>query len=202
MKYHPFTFSLPRKYKLYSPLVFLIFCQFQFAFAQITLSGKPRNLTAVFKAIEQQSKYVFLYDRDIVLMPAVDIRCQNCPIGDIIHLLETETNLEFKVSGEQILVKKKPVVKVEATPMTVAAQQDTLKGKVVDEQGRPVIGATLLIKGTKIGTSTDKTGMFKLIKPQKGQMLSISTVGYHPREVVVDDQKMLTLQLLTKAQEI
>ena len=202
MKYYLSKFSFVGKCKLYSPLVFLIVCQVQFAFAQITLSGKPRNLPAIFKTIEEQSKYVFLYDRDIVGLPAVDIHCNDCPINDVIRLLEQETGLEFKISEEQILVKKKAVVKATTMAVPVVAQQDTLKGKVVDEQGRPVIGATLLVKGTQIGTSTDQTGMFKLVKPQKGQMLRISTIGYHPQEVVVGDQQMLTLQLLTKAQEI
>ena len=63
-------------------------------------------------------------------------------------------------------------------------QSDAVTGKVVDETGEPVIGASILIKGTKTGIISDVDGNFR-IAAKKGQTLVISFVGYGTQEVVV-----------------
>ena len=62
--------------------------------------------------------------------------------------------------------------------MTVSAwAQQTVQGTVVDEAGEPVIGASVIVKGTTIGTTTNVDGVFQLAVPQGGE-LQISFIGY------------------------
>ncbi|MBC9797763.1 SusC/RagA family TonB-linked outer membrane protein [Sinomicrobium weinanense] len=70
---------------------------------------------------------------------------------------------------------------------TVRIMQQTVKGVVTDEQGIPLPGATVLIKGTKQGEVTDFDGNFS-IEAAPGNVLVITYVGYEPREVTVSDQ--------------
>jgi TonB-dependent starch-binding outer membrane protein SusC len=76
------------------------------------------------------------------------------------------------------------------------AQNKTVSGKVSDEKGNPVSGASVLAKGTSTGTSTDATGTFKLSVPQSASVLVVSYVGYVSQEVSIasTDNISVTLQ--------
>jgi TonB-linked SusC/RagA family outer membrane protein len=73
--------------------------------------------------------------------------------------------------------------------------QTSITGKVIDEKGDPLIGASVKIKNDKIGTVTDVNGNFSL-KSNSGVTLSISYVGYNSTEVQVTDYKPLTIKLV------
>ncbi|AVR47535.1 SusC/RagA family TonB-linked outer membrane protein [Christiangramia fulva] len=68
--------------------------------------------------------------------------------------------------------------------LVLSAQETTVKGKVTDENGAPMLGVTVLIKGTNTGTTTDFDGMYS-IKADQGSTLVFSFVGYKKKEVPV-----------------
>lgn len=72
-----------------------------------------------------------------------------------------------------------------------------IEGKVVDTQGEPIIGASVLIKGTENGTITDVDGKFSLDAPA-GSILVISYVGYVTREVIATPNLSIVLEEDTK----
>ncbi len=79
-----------------------------------------------------------------------------------------------------------------------SAQTMTVKGKIVDENGEPAIGAGIVVKGhLKIGTTTDANGNFTLngVPSQKGTKLSISYLGYKTVEVDPAPNLGITLEL-------
>ena len=69
-------------------------------------------------------------------------------------------------------------------PSGAFAQQQMIKGQVVDDKGETIIGATVMVKGAKEGTLTDIDGNFS-VKGKVGNTLSISYVGFSPLEVKV-----------------
>ena len=69
-------------------------------------------------------------------------------------------------------------------PLSALAQQQMIKGQVVDDKGETIIGATVMVKGAKEGTLTDIDGNFS-VKGKVGNTLSISYVGFSPLEVKV-----------------
>jgi len=80
------------------------------------------------------------------------------------------------------------------------AQNKTVSGNVFDEDGETVIGASVLAKGTTIGTATDINGRFSLTVPESVNTLVVQFIGYHSvevaastnvRVVLVTDSKML-----------
>ncbi|TDQ75393.1 SusC/RagA family TonB-linked outer membrane protein [Sphingobacterium yanglingense] len=205
MKHFFMKYRHLRAYPIQWILLCLAVFQVGMALAQINISAKQKSLTTIFNQIEKQSKYVFLYDKAVASSPAISFDCTNCTIERVIQLLEKETNLEFKISGQQVLVKKKTEKATATSTAAVAmqtAQRDTIKGKVVDENGKPVVGATLLIKGTKIGTSTDKDGNFKMQRVAPAQSIVANSIGYHPAELIVGAEKTVMVALKIRAQEI
>lgn len=75
------------------------------------------------------------------------------------------------------------------------AQNKTVTGKVTDEKGAAVSGASVLVKGTKIGTSTDATGSFRLSAPSSASTLVISYVGYISQEVSIANASDVSVSL-------
>ena len=85
-------------------------------------------------------------------------------------------------------MKKKISVKNHFNP------QKVVTGKVSDEQGNPLVGASVLLKGTNIGTTTDANGRYS-INAENGQTIVFSIVGYQTKEVTYTGQLHLNIQL-------
>jgi TonB-linked SusC/RagA family outer membrane protein len=79
--------------------------------------------------------------------------------------------------------------------LQVVLAQRTITGKVADSQGQPLIGVTVLVKGTTVGTSTDVDGKFSIQVPNDQSTLQLSYVGYTAQDVVVGSQASLNVTL-------
>ncbi|RIW18170.1 mucoidy inhibitor MuiA family protein [Algoriphagus lacus] len=71
-----------------------------------------------------------------------------------------------------------------------------VSGVVLDEQGEPIPGATVLVKGTTIGTSTDLEGRYSIVLPQNAKSLVFSFIGYRAEERTLNGQSSLNVSLL------
>lgn len=72
----------------------------------------------------------------------------------------------------------------------VVQQQKTVQGTVLDENGDPVVGATVVLKGHSVSTSTDVSGRFSIRVPAQGAHLIVSCIGYSRVEVPVTDSPL------------
>ena len=78
---------------------------------------------------------------------------------------------------------------------TAAMAQGKVSGKVVDATGEPVIGASVIVKGTSNGTVTDLDGKFEMPNVPSGSRLEISYVGYRTQNIAVDGKSQLSVTL-------
>jgi TonB-linked SusC/RagA family outer membrane protein len=87
--------------------------------------------------------------------------------------------------------------------MSVIAQDlQSIKGKVVDTSGTPLVGVNVVLKGTTIGTLTNVDGNF-IIKPNKeGSVLLITYLGYVPKEVKLKGQQIVSIELQEDVQNL
>lgn len=81
------------------------------------------------------------------------------------------------------------------------AQQYTLQGTVIDGTGEPLIGATVRVKDTPTGVSTDFDGRFA-VQVTKGDILMVTYIGYKPYEVTIADQQNLEVVLQEDTQTL
>ena len=77
--------------------------------------------------------------------------------------------------------------------VSVFAQEVTITGTVTDANGEPIVGVTVLVKGTTIGTITDVDGQFQLEIPDDAEVLQISFVGMKTQEIAVADRLVFDL---------
>lgn len=85
--------------------------------------------------------------------------------------------------------------------VVMQAQDITVTGKVNDEKGMPVPGASILIKGTSIATSSDFDGKFEIKAPSDG-VLTVSFIGYGTSNVQINGRTQITVQLHSESQNL
>ena len=81
-------------------------------------------------------------------------------------------------------------------------QTKRITGTVVDENGEPVIGAAIMIKGTSVGTITNMEGKFSLDNLRRGAVIVISFVGLTTQEIAWNGQTALNIKLSSDTQDL
>ncbi len=84
---------------------------------------------------------------------------------------------------------------IDVTDNAKQVNERTVSGKVLDQQGAPLIGATVKVDGTGTGVATDVGGNFKIELPANKDLLAVNYVGYSPKQVKVGDQSNLNIAL-------
>lgn len=95
-----------------------------------------------------------------------------------------------------------PIFAEEIPIVTSVNQEKKVTGKVIDDNGEPVIGANVVVKGTTIGAITDVNGEFSIQVPSDNSILEISYIGYKSQEISVKGQKSLDITLMSNAENL
>ena len=78
---------------------------------------------------------------------------------------------------------------------TILPQKNMIKGRVTDEKGEPLIGASVTYKGTNIGTITNMNGEFSLVKKDDKKRLTAEYIGYDPVEIRIDTSRTMLIAM-------
>lgn len=145
-------------------------------------------LEEAMRKIEASGKYSFFYDvQKTNIKQKVSVNADNKSIQEIMSQMLKSTDLNFSISDYQIaLINKKPG----ASHMPIIK----VKGTIKDENGEPLIGASISMKNTTTGTLSDLDGVFTLDAPE-GSKLEISYVGYVKQEITAVKNKTYTIVL-------
>jgi TonB-linked SusC/RagA family outer membrane protein len=178
------------------------------------LSVNMENATVeeVFKAIEDQSEFLFLYQEGQVdLNRRVTIRAERKQLQEILDEVFKGTDNIYIVSDRQVVIGKAPrkalEVKLEALrkdmKININHQQQKVKvvGKVTDEEGRPLPGVTITVLGTTRGVITDTDGTYS-IEVEPGDKLTFTFIGLESQVVDVGDRKVIDVEMKEKVEEL
>src|SRR6186713_1116965 len=86
--------------------------------------------------------------------------------------------------------------------LSAFSQTKTITGKITDDKGAPIQGATITVKGTKSGASTGADGTYRITIPEGGKTLVISSVGFNSQEVPIGDQASVDVSLTGSSQAL
>jgi TonB-linked SusC/RagA family outer membrane protein len=159
---------------------------------RVTLKENHISLQKVFNQIRKQTNVNFFY-ADEVLKNAkkISINVYDRSISDVLDLCFKNQDLSYTINENTIVIKKKEPEADLTIPVINAID---LKGRVTDEKGKPLADATILIKGTTIGTKSDADGSFT-INVAADATLIVSFVGYETKETKVNNRTNITIQL-------
>ncbi|TSA38745.1 MAG: SusC/RagA family TonB-linked outer membrane protein [Porphyromonadaceae bacterium] len=175
-------------------LIFTVISLVQFTSAKvsaqssnISLDLKNVSIEEVLNNIESKTVYRFLYNKQLVdVSRKVTVVCKKKKVTQVLSEIFKDSGVDFSINGKQIVLSV--VQKANSQP------QIKVSGTVKSISGEAIIGATIVVKGTQIGTTSDHVGQFSFEIPEKST-LSISCVGYKKLEYIVGNQRYLDIIL-------
>jgi len=168
-------------------------------YAQTKVSLDLNNATVenVIETLEQKTDFRFIYKmNDIDLARIVSINVKNETIDVVLDKLFKGTPTDFKVRDKQIILKKLVISK----KTTEKGVPKTIKGKITDENGIPLPGASVMVEGTKTGVISDFDGNFE-ITADSDAILVFSFVGYKDKKVPAG-QSSFAIQLFPDTNDL
>lgn len=153
----------------------------------ITLRIKGQTLKEAIALIEKQSNYIFVYNSTTPdLQAKVTVDLADASIDKVMQALLKETKLTYEVSGRQIMLRTREMQQESKKRIEVS-------GRVVDENGEPLIGVNIQTQDGQAGTITDIDGNYKLTVDE-GEKLNYSFIGYQTVARKAAPQIMIALQ--------
>lgn len=163
------------------------------AFSQNTFTLSEKNITVkeALKKIEKSSNYTIFYRNDQVnLNNLVSITAENAKLEEVLQQILAGQPLTFEVLDNNMIV-------IKASNEKLGSRQVAITGIVTDERNQPLIGAGVVVKGTRQGASTDVNGKFTInVSSNSPVTLEIKFLGYLTKEVkVTSGQKLGIIRL-------
>jgi TonB-linked SusC/RagA family outer membrane protein len=155
--------------------------------AKLTMDMRNVSVVDVLRAIEDQSEFYFVYDKDAVdVERKVNVDAKNASINEILSDVFRNTEVNFKVINRHIIL---------STLQSTQPAKSKVSGKVTDSSGGPIPGVSVAVKGSSQGTITNGDGVYTLANLQPNSVLVFSFVGMKSQEVVYKDQANIDVAL-------
>ncbi len=159
--------------------------------ARVTLNQQGVQLEKVLNEIEKQTDYLFVYDKKVDTNRKVSINTQKTSLNKVLSELFSGTNTKFVTEGAYIIL----FAEDRANPQDSKQQGRKISGTVKDKNGDPVIGASIVVKGSTVGAMADVDGKFSLSVPEGAKSISISFVGMKTQDITLGSSTVLDIIL-------
>ncbi|MBX2924773.1 MAG: TonB-dependent receptor [Chitinophagaceae bacterium] len=154
--------------------------------SDISISVKNVELKKLFNILQRQTDYRFLYeDAQLPKDTRINLDVKKASIQAVLNTVLSNTSLRYRIMNDNLVV------------LSAASREFssyTVKGRITDENGQPLQGVTISIKGSSSGVSTAADGTFSIEAPENS-VLEISFIGYINQEVTVRNNDTINLQL-------
>ena len=172
---------------------------------RVTLNLHNEEVATFIRQVEKQTPFTFVY-RNSVLNPKtrVSMVCNGQPLQKVLTQVLTPLGVQFSFNNNTVvLVRKNDDASNRQTNPKLGAtgrNQDGKKisGVVKDDTGEPIVGASVMVKGTNQGTITNMDGEFVLDVPANAT-LSVSYIGFAPQELSVKNTNHLSITMAEDA---
>lgn len=189
--------------------IIFLFCSISFALsplngeaqnAEIIIdSDVTLNVKQVFRLINKQTDYKFIYRHDLLkTSPNIDLKKGVIKAGDLLDKTLSPLSFTYNFTdGSTIVVKKSPMNSSESNSVEAFDKkiQFQVSGTVTDKEGAPLPGASIVEKGTTNGAQSDFDGNYTMEVANENAVLIVSYIGYATKEIPLNGQSVLDIIL-------
>lgn len=199
------------KFYLYGFVVQLLFTSFLLASdikaqgsldlkeVKITVNLESISLLEAFDQIKKKTDFYFIYDRrELRDADSVNILFEEETMENVLYSLASSHGLTFRQVNERISVK---LNKTPKDSLSQVLAEVLISGQVVDAEGQPLPGVTVIIEGTSVGTVTDINGNYSL-DAATGSVLVFSFVGFENQKIPVGNTDTINVRLVEDSQAL
>lgn len=162
--------------------------------AKVSIRKYQAPVEVILDEIEAQTNYLFIRNNDVKLDRKVDIDVHHATVASVLAQIFKGSGTQFVLQGNHIVLSNRIQPEAKKRPQ----QPEWRTGTVCDTEKRPIVGATVVVKGTTSGTTTGTNGEFR-ISTFPDQELEISYIGYTPVTVAVGGGKGVLTVTLTES---
>ncbi|MFD0792055.1 SusC/RagA family TonB-linked outer membrane protein [Mucilaginibacter litoreus] len=153
----------------------------------VTLTKSNASLKSIFTDIKKQTGYLVLYPSALVKeAKPVTVELKNVPLKEALDQILGDQNMEFEIQDNSIEVREKEVTILDRIKKVMDARDAA--GSVIDENGQPLVGASVRVKNGKESAVTNKDGIFSLKGIAEHSILVITYIGYKEKEINIDEE--------------
>lgn len=203
------TIYMLSRYFLYGFVVQLVFLNLALATnvsaqyksideVKLTIPNKTLSITEFIQFVESNTDFRFGFDKkDFEMNQQLHFNRNSDSVEGFLRQVAEQTSVSFRQVNNGIDVKKDARIKVESVPI----YEKKVSGRITDETGESIPGATVLVKGTTQGTVTDQDGRFSMEVPDDA-VLVVSFIGYDTQQIEVGNQTDFQITLLEDASQL
>ena len=175
---------------------------------KITINGKNMSTQKIFKEVNRQAGFNFFYSDALLAQGSkISLNLHDASIEEILKVCFKDLPVTYSIVDKTIVLKpKEKSVDPSATVATNSIVADPpaidIDGSILDGKGNPLAGVSIVVKGTKQGTTTDVLGKFSLSLNDANAILLISTVGYVAQEIPLKGKTLIKVVLVESTSEI
>jgi TonB-linked SusC/RagA family outer membrane protein len=165
---------------------------------RVKIAEKNISLADLIWKIDSQTEYEFVYTSEELEGYHFSSINEEGELNDILDEIFEGKNLSYSLQEGVYIIKKvapKPVKKEQT-------QKKKIKGKVTDDQGIPLPGVSVVIKGTNVGVATDIDGLYSLEMEERKAVLIFSFVGMISKEIAYTGQDVLNVTLASDSEQM
>ena len=160
---------------------------------KVSIKMENVRMKQVMNEIERQTKFLFGINDDVDVNRLVTVNVTNQSLQAALDQMVKGTDITYQISSSNIILSKKQA----KLPVDIS-------GTIRDINGSPIVGATIVIRGTSIGISSGSDGSFSLQipPPAASRQLEVSYLGYETLVVDVGNRTAFDLTLQESSAEI
>lgn len=174
-------------------IIALLFVSYGHLFAQISMSVKSTTLGQIINTVKKQTKYQFFYEDKLSKIQIESVNVKNISLEKLLDTVLKDKGVTYKIEDKIVYLSP-----ANTKPASVKQQKKgkSITGIVVDQSGDPLIGVSVAVKGTSVGTMTDLNGKYVLDLSDPKADLTFSFVGYKMQihSIAKNDVLNVTLQ--------
>ena len=218
-----FFLKVMKAYALLLVITLTRLAAFEASGQSISIDMQNVELSSILLKIEEKSEYRFFYSNNLIDVDTpYSLRVQDAEIEDVLEVLFDNKPIAYRFLDKQIVLfpenetqtaahvdalinkeKAKPLDKIKGiNRLAEQLQQRTVRGTVSDQEGLPLPGVSVVVKGTSRGVTTDFDGAFQIRVPDSGATLVFSYVGMDTQEVNIDEQTTITVRMMPKTGQL
>ena len=168
---------------------------------RFTIKFKQTSIQTIFQYIEKHSEFIFMYRTDLLdTSKKVSVKVEGQTVEKILEQVLEGTPVVYEINDRQIILKKGTSVTPEVSQQL--GQKKLIQGLVKDERGEAIIGATIKVKDSEIGTTTNMDGLYNLTVPSENSILVVSYIGYITQEIKVGKRQNVMIILKEDAKTL
>jgi len=165
----------------------------------VNFSGKNVPLESVFSSIEKQTGLSFFFNYALIKnSKPVTLNIQDMPMESALREVLKNQDLDFYLQGKTVFIVKRQINPLGSKPNTSeesVIKQIDVHGRVTNQQGESLVGATVAVKNDKRITLTNEKGIFELKNVLENAVLEISFTGYRQKEIELAGQSVITVEM-------